>query len=864
MSPEAVAAADERRSRLSIVLRVWVPALIATVVFVAAAWVLHRELRAVRYRQLAEALSALPRSRLAWAAILAALDYVVLTCYDQLAFVYLGRRVGRLRIALAAFVAYAVSHSVGLTALSGTSVRWRFYSRLRLGLEELSRVFLFNWITFWLGLLVLGGFTLVLESPPELETTASHVSLRLVGLVLLGLATVYAVGALFGRGTLRFGRFVLPVPSRGTVALQFALSLLDWTLVAGVLYALLPADSVPFGRLLGAFLAAQILGLISHVPGGLGVFESTMLLLLRPYLGALELLPSLLLFRVIYYLAPLVLALGVLLADELVLRREHVRRLGSVFGALASLLAPRVLAAFTFLAGAVLLFSGATPAAPGRIEWLRGLLPLPVLEISHFVGSIVGAGLLLVSHGVWRRLDAAYYLAQGALGLGIVASLLKGVDYEEAALLLALAVLLRASRAEFDRKARFFATRFSPGWFLALGAVLVATIWLGLFSFKHLEYRHDLWWQFAFKHEASRFLRASVGASLVVLAFGAVWLLRPAPAEVAPPGPAELERVARPIAGQGSTLPYLVFLRDKALLFDEQQRAFVMYGVHGAAWVALGDPVGPAEAAPGLIRSFLDRCDDYGGEPVFYQVTRERLHQYADFGLTLVKVGEEAYVPLEGFSLQGTARKHLRATVHSVAAEGGVFRVVPPDQVPPLLPALRDVSDEWLAGKGTAEKGFSLGFFDPDYLVRFPVAVIERAGRIEAFANIWPGPERSELSFDLMRFRASAPKRVMDAVLVHLMLWGREQGYRRFGLGMAPLSGLEGSAVSPLWLRMGDWVYRHGEPFYGFQGLRRFKDKFHPVWEPRYLAFPGGRSLPRVLADIAALIAGGYRRIFLR
>ena len=177
---------------------------------------------------------------------------------------------------------------------------------------------------------------------------------------------------------------------------------------------------------------------------------------------------------------------------------------------------------------------------------------------------------------------------------------------------------------------------------------------------------------------------------------------------------------------------------------------------------------------------------------------------------------------------------------------------------------LRAVSDEWLAEKSAAEKGFSLGYFDDAYLLRFPVAVIEQDNRIQAFANVWPGAGGVEVSIDLMRHRRDAPNGVMEALFVHLMLWGKQQGYRWFALGMAPLSGFEQSAVASLWNRVGAFVYEHGESLYNFQGLRAYKEKFNPVWEPRYLACPGGLRLPRILADVSALVAGGYRRIFLK
>jgi phosphatidylglycerol lysyltransferase len=678
----------------------------------------------------------------------------------------------------------------------------------------------------------------------------------------LGLGLAYALLPLVRRAPLRLGRLEVPVPTARLAAGQFVLSILDWGLAAAVLQALLPPSAVPFGELLGVFLAAQLVGLVSHVPGGLGIFETLVVLALRPYLPAASVLPALVLYRAVYYLLPLAVALALLVADEVSERRATVAWMGGALATVTRAVAPRLLAAFTFLAGAVLLFSGATPSAPGRVAWMSGFLPLPLLEASHFLGSLMGVGLLLVSRGVWRRLDAAYYLAALGLVLGIVASLLKGGDYEEAALLGLLLLAFAPSRPAFDRRAAFFGGRLAPGWALAVVSVVAASVWLGFFSFKHVEYSHDLWWSFEFEQDAPRFLRASVGAMVGLLVFGTTRLLRPAPPEVPRPSDEELEEAGRAIAAQGSTLPFLAFMRDKALLFDDSRRGFLMYGVQGRTWVALGDPVGPEELRRDLVRRFLGRCDDYAGRAIFYQVGKETLHLYADFGLTFVKLGEEAHVRLRGFSLEGPDRKPLRNGLRRMEREGGSFRILPREEVAAALPALRAVSDDWLSRRGASEKGFSLGFFEPDYVRRFPAAVLEREGRIVAFATVWPGPGQVELSVDLMRQLESAPKSAMEVLFVQLMLWGAGQGYERFNLGMAPLSGLEASPLAPLWSRLGRAVYRRGEAFYNFQGLRAFKEKFHPDWEPRYLAYPGGLSLPRVMADVSALVAGGYTRIF--
>jgi phosphatidylglycerol lysyltransferase len=845
-------------------LRRALPAILGLILFAAALLVLRKELHAVTWHDLTSDVLATPPTQLLAALLLTALNYAALTGYDLLAFVYIGNSLSRWRVAGASFLAYAVANSVGFAMFSGAAVRYRFYTRWGVSAEELSRIVFSYSVTFWLGLLALGGISLVASPLPGAHELPGHELVAPVGWLLLLTSAAYLVAVVVRREPIRVFRFELPLPSPQIAFAQLGVSALDWALAAAVLYVLLPKSELSFLGLLGAFLAAQLLGLASHVPGGLGVFEGLMVILLKPFLSTAQLLPALVVYRAIYYLLPLATALVALVADELRERREQAARAGAFLGWLSEEITPRVLAVFTFLAGAVLLFSGATPAAPGRLAWLDTLLPLGVIEASHFLGSIVGAGLLLVSQGLSRRLDAAYYLAAGGVGVGIAASLFKGADFEEATLLALLLVVLWHARPAFDRRAALFETGFSPGWIAAVVATLGASVWLGLFAFKHVEYSHELWWQFELGQEASRFLRSSVGAAVALGLFGFGRLMRPAPHEAPGPTDADLEAAGPVIAAQTATSPYLVYLRDKALLFDEDRKGFVMYGVYGRTWVALGDPVGPPDRLAGLIRLFLERCDDFGGVPVFYEVGKEGLHRYADFGLTFVKLGEEARVDLRAFSLEGGQASKHRQALKRLEKEGAAFRIIPTTEVPPVMDQLQAISDDWLHEKAGGEKGFSMGFFDPAYVARFPVAVIERQGRIQAFANLWPGPGKIELSVDLMRYHKDAPKGVMEGLFVRLLQWGKEQDYRWFVVGMAPLSGFETSPVAPLWTRLGSFLYRHGETFYNFQGLRSYKEKFNPIWEPHYLAYPGGLALPRILADVAAIIAGGYRRILLR
>ena len=163
----------------------------------------------------------------------------------------------------------------------------------------------------------------------------------------------------------------------------------------------------------------------------------------------------------------------------------------------------------------------------------------------------------------------------------------------------------------------------------------------------------------------------------------------------------------------------------------------------------------------------------------------------------------------------------------------------------------------WWAHHSGGEKAFSMGGFEPRYVAEFPIAVVRVAGRIVAFATLWPTAHKAAFSMDLMRYADDAPKNVMDYLFVELLQWGRDEGYGAFEFGMAPLAGLNDRPLAPIMSRVGRLLYERGEDIYNFQGVRRYKDKYDPVWQPRYIAAPHKWSIPFLLADIGLLSSGG-------
>ena len=834
--------------------------LVAFALFAGALWILHHALSEFRYHDILRQIHALRPRQIAAALGLTCLSYLVMTGYDWLAVRYAQHPLATGRIVFTSFVSYAFSNNIGLSLLAAGSIRYRLYSAWGLSTEEIAKVLSFTVATFWLGVCASGGLTFLvapLRLPPALPLP--FFSTRPLGLALLALALGYlaAVHLRSQPFTLRGWQLSLPRPRFAWA--QVLVGMVDWLLAGSVLYVLLPpAADLPLLQLMGIFLLAQVVALISHVPGGLGVFESLVLLSL-PQVPLDALAGSLMLYRAVYYLLPLACASLMLGGIEFFRQRALAGRVIRTLGRLDVSLLPPLLAASTLVAGAVLLFSGATPAVPGRMQWLLGFLPLPILEISHFLGSLAGAGLLLVAWGLQRRLDAAYLLSVLLLAGGAVFSLLKGGDYEEAVFLGLLLVALLPCHRVFSRRSSLLNEPLSRRWLLMILLVMGCSLWLGFFVHKHVEYSHDLWWQFAVNGSAPRFLRATVGATTLLLLFGVVRLIRPVRLPQPEPQGAELDQARTIIATSPQTTANLALLGDKTLLFNESRTAFIMYAVEGRSWVAMGDPIGPVQEHQELIWQFRELCEQNEGWPVFYEVGHDTLYLYLELGLTLLKLGEEARLPLARFTLAGKARSGLRHAFHKMEKEGCSFEIVEVAKVAALLPDLRRVSDSWLSTKHAREKGFSLGFFQPDYLKTTPVALVRRDGALIAFANLWLGAGQEEMSVDLMRFLPEAPNGTMDYLFISLILWGQHQGYRWFTLGMAPLAGLINRPHAPLWHRAGSLVYTHGEHFYNFKGLRAYKEKFDPVWEPRYLASPGGLALPRIMTNLATLISGGDR-----
>jgi len=859
-APAPVGAVGEVWQRL----RPWLLGAVGLAIAAAVGVALRRLLLEVHYRDVMVAVESTSRTGIAAALLATAVSYLALTQYDFSALRYAGAKVARGTVLLTSFVAYALSNSIGLGPLSGGAVRMRLYAAAGLEPGLIARVIVFNAAAFGLGMVVFGAVGLLWAASdvaPLLHTSAW--SLRLIAalmLVALGgflwlcrrrrkLYVEFVLG--------RRWRWSLRLPPLRLALRQLVISAFELSASAAALWFLLPANQIAPSTFVAFYAVAITVGIVSHVPGGVGVFEAVMMLLASgPGVASEAMLGALLLYRGIYYVLPLVLATGALALYEL---RSGV---AAPVGRMAVHLSPRLMAALSLIAGVWLMVSGVTPFTEDAREVLAMMrVPLPLIEASHFLGSVAGIGLLLVARGLLHQLDAAWW---AALGLSIVAAVLalpKGIALNEAALLLTLAVLLVISRKQFDRRSSLFAQHWEPEWLLALGGVIVACAWVLFFAYQEVGYSHRLWWQFELDGQAPRSLRALMGVALVGLAYASWQLLRPPAGEVAQTSTEDIARAAAIVRANPSSDACFALVGDKHLMFSPSGRSFLMFGKQGRTWVSLNGPFGDSREWADLVWRFIEVATDHGGRAAFYQVRPSSLPLYLDCGMQAFKLGEYAHVSLPEFNLKGARRANLRSGVNRAEREGLSFEVIEPAEVSALLPELQRVSDAWIAEQRGREKGFSVGCFDAAYLQRLPVAVVRREGQVIAFANLLVTEAKDEASVDLMRYLPGSPPGTMDFLFAKILLELQARGYERFGLGMSPMAGMAERRKAPRWQRLGRILFEHGDRFYNFRGLHSFKDKFEPVWEARYLAAPGGLAPVFVLADVATLIGGGVKGV---
>ncbi|MCC6676162.1 MAG: bifunctional lysylphosphatidylglycerol flippase/synthetase MprF [Phycisphaerales bacterium] len=723
-----------------------------------------------------------------------------------------------------ASIIFAWTNFLTLGPLGGPALRLYLYRRAGMTIPEILRGIVRLYIAFFAGLTAwLAAVFTPIDGPGSLPA-------RIV--IALALAPVLALLAARVLHRLRPGASG-PWPAQ-RIAILGLLGVIDWGAALATFALTARALSLPtdLDDLAKTLYLGQFVGIASMVPGGLGSADAVWLnMLTGPGVSTDTAAAQVLLFRLTFYIVPWAASL---IGLYIMFTGTRVR---------AGLWRRRIIAGAVAINAGFLLASSATPAVHDRLLDLRSLVPLPVTEVSHAASVVAALFMLLLVRGLLRGYRAAYLITAASLAASTVAHLLKGGDYEEALVCTALLALLIGVRGAFPRRGRI-----PLGWELTLALALGALtfyILLGLTAFRGVHPLHELLLHFgngvSAHTQAARFLRAAV----ILAIAGLVVLLRQA---VYPPKGADLasdDDIARILelarARAHRTAALLIAAGDKAAWFFRaggREHGAAVYQRRGNTMVVLADPIAVPGAERELLEALHETADDEDLHLVFYQISGAWMEHLHDFGYTFFKLGEEAIVDLPGFRLEGGQAHSFRKMLRRASEQGLTFEVLSPPHPPELIAQCRAISDAWLAAKDAREMQFSVGYFSPAYLQRGPLAIVRTPdARPVAFVNILTAGPGAEASFDLMRYRDEGIDGLMDYLIIQLALWAKERGYSTLNLGMSPLHDVGDWKKAVMTERLARQLFRHGERVYNYKGLHIFKSKFHPAWEPRYLAY---------------------------
>ena len=832
--------------------------------FVAGIVIFYKQIAHINLHDLISHMKTIPTRQFLLASLFTMGGYIALIGYDWSALRYIGKKLPIAFVAFTSFIGYSLSNTIGVSWLSGGAVRYRLYSRVGLSSSEIAMVIAFCVVGFGIGELLVGGMALTLHP----DMLADYFSIpawivRSVAVVLLGFVFITLLLRSRSDGQLTWRKSTFKLPSINILAGQLLFSMMDIALAGAALYVLLSDSQLPFLAFLAVYAIALVISVLSHVPGGVGVFEAVMVTAFHNTIPLEALTVALLSYRAIYYLLPFLLGVLLLMVSEgyIILKKRWsgVAQLEEGIEGVAQVLngvIPTAVSAVTFFSGVLLLVGSSVSLSAKTLTLLEDFFPLEIIELSHLLGGVVGMMLILLSFALWQRVRAALFLTSILFVSGAGISFVQTLDYDRALFLILALLLLVIGQHQFYRRARLFSGVFNLQGFLVTLAAIAGFIWLLFFSFKSTPYQHDLWWQFTFNDQISRSLRTIVVAISTYIILYLFYALRPPKSYFELPDSEQLIRAEKIINQQQNADANFLFTGDKYLLWGPEEKAFLMFGIQGRRWISLGDPVGDESDAYELLWEFKQKAEDSRYQAVFYQVGSEHLDWYINAGFNLFKLGEEASINLQEFSLEGPARSKLRQSHSRAKRDDLSFSLAYPPHSPELLKQLKIISDEWLIAKKVREKGFSLGKFDDEYLSRFPLALIHEQGNLSAFANVFTTQTQQESTIDLMRHREGASQATMEFLFIELMLKLKAEGCATFSLGMAPLYGLENRQGARKWDKFGSLIYKNGADFYNFDGLRLFKNKFKPEWIPTYLAIKQGKNPYLTMIDIAGLISG--------
>lgn len=665
-------------------------------------------------------------------------------------------------------------------------------------------------------------------------------------------------------GSLYFpGAVILAKVSEKTFAtsfsgkLQFEIvlsSFFEWT---GVMIAFLGTGylmgaEVSLVRLIPLFIAATVIGIISMVPGELGSFDLIMIVGMTAMgHNKEEVVAWILLYRLFYYFIPFFVGVFFLLKN---MGSSINERFNDIPRQLTQEVSHKILVVLLYFSGIMVVLSATIPAAFSEYPWLNHLNPLSFHFITQIPTLILGYVLLTLGRGIASRVKKAYWPTIILLIVILGYSSLKDFSWGVGIYLILLLLFVLFSKHELHREQLIYSWEMATVDGVVYGILTVLYIAIGVYNLPHVVHRrvHDFLLFPSEKVWLAGLITIIIITVFIYIFFRYLGYPKKKVGELL--DSERIEKLFTTYGGDENSA--LVFLKDKRIYYyqneEGQDVVAFQFQIYNNKCMIMGAPIGQKEAFKPAIETFMEEADRYGYQLLFYEVTDELITYLHEYGFDFIKMGEEAHVALADFTLQGKKNRGLRSLMNRFEREEYQFEIVQPPFNQELMSELKDISDEWLAGR--KEKGFSLGFFYEEYLQRAPIALVkDKDGRIVAFANLMSTYDDRQATIDLMRYRTDAPHSVMDFLFISLFGAMKEEGYEFFNLGMAPLANVGTSRKSFIQERMAYLLFNFGSHFYSFQGLKEYKQKFATEWVQKYTLYSRDSSLVYAMLQLVII-----------
>lgn len=520
------------------------------------------------------------------------------------------------------------------------------------------------------------------------------------------------------------------------------------------------------------------------------------------------------------------------------------------------------------LAGLMNITSALYPGVPSRMEILRDMLPLSVLRFSNTAAVLIGFGLILLADGLRKRRERAMHVVVILLLGSVILNLTKGLDFEEATVSLVLCLLLLAGRRGFDVRSRIRVPSRVLQQVLALTVLYVCYVLAGFLVLRHAvvpapTLTRVLQEPFRLIADASQFRYVTPHAqwfarSLVVLGgLGILYVLGQVFRPLLPPRASSWEDVRRArtlVRRFGTdTLSYFALQDGRSYFFDADGEAMISYRLWGTVAVVGGDPIGPPGRWEALLRAFLEFAAAHGMDPCFVGVSAAAAPVFDALGMRLLKIGEEALIPLDSFDESTLKRKVRRAGRH-VEALGIEARCYRSGEIPPSIQTQIDVvAKQWVEAKGGAEQGFSmtLGRLPRETDAECEMVVAVEGGHVWGYLSLVPVAGGASWSLDAMRRRPDSPNGLTEFLVLRAASMYQARGCRALSLNFATLADTHGELESRALAGARRFLWENLSSVYQLKSLYQFNSKFNPVWRSRYLAYNELLKIPKLAVAVA-------------